>query len=128
MLPQLTVLPNSGWSHLLPWILTIILGQETCVELNNWCANMNINLETPGISTFPSEVTSVGIHGFWLLLDDQEYFVAFADYPAFRQAKVTELFHVRQLSPNQLHWPDLDIDIDIDALENPDKFPLVWHS
>ncbi|WP_420886735.1 DUF2442 domain-containing protein [Candidatus Kuenenia stuttgartensis] len=27
---------------------------------------------------------------------------------------------------SHLHWPDLDIDLEIDSLENPEKYPLVY--
>jgi hypothetical protein len=89
---------------------------------------MKMNFEQPGIDTFRSEVTSIGAHGFWLLVGNKEYFVAFADYPAFREASVAEIFHVHQLGPNQLHWPTLDIDIELGALEEPDSYPLTWRN
>jgi len=25
------------------------------------------------------------------------------------------------------HWPTLDADIELDALEEPERYPLVWH-
>jgi hypothetical protein len=41
-----------------------------------------------GADTSVSEVTSIGPHGFWLLVDDIEYFVPFRDYPVFMSATV----------------------------------------
>ncbi len=78
----------------------------------------------PGESTSLNEVTNIASHGFWLLVDDREYFVPFADYPEFRQAAVTQIFNVKRISPDQFHWPDLDIDIELGALEHPEHFPL----
>ena len=80
----------------------------------------------PGIATSASEVTNVGPHGFWLLVDDCEYFVPYSDYPAFRAATVEQIYQMEQLSPRQLYWPALDIDIELDALEKPEKFPLPY--
>jgi len=82
--------------------------------------------EQPGIDISHSEITSIGSTGFWLLLDDREYFVPFADYPAFRQATVEQILSVQQLSPTQFHWPSLDVDIEVDALERPEQYPLLW--
>ena len=76
--------------------------------------------------TSPSEVTNIGNVGFWLLVDGQEYFVPFQDYPAFKQASVVQIFNLQRLSPGQLYWPDLDIDIELDALRRPEHYPLVW--
>jgi len=49
---------------------------------------MNSNL--PGIAISHSEVTNVHTTGFWLLVDDREYFVPFEDYPVFREATVAQ--------------------------------------
>ena len=79
-----------------------------------------------GTVTSHHEVTDVSASGFWLLVDDAEYFVPFADYPVFRRAEVEQIFDVRRLSLRQLHWPALDVDIELDALEHPEYYPLTW--
>jgi hypothetical protein len=71
-------------------------------------------------------VTNISSAGFWILVDDVEYFIPFGDYPVFKKATVQQIFNFRRLSPNQLHWPDLDADVEIEALENPDEYPLLW--
>ncbi len=80
----------------------------------------------PGTDTFNSSVTSISKCGFWLLCEDVEYFIAFNDYPAFKDASVDKIFNLKFLSPKQLHWPDIDIDIELDALVNPESFPLQY--
>ena len=50
----------------------------------------------------------------------------FADYPAFRQATVEQIVNLQQPAPDQLTWPDLDIDIELAALDEPDRFPLAY--
>jgi len=80
----------------------------------------------PGTSISPSEVTNIEPLGFWLLVDNKEYFVPFADYPVFQGASIQLIFHMQRLSPNQLHWPDLDADIEIEALDQPEHYPLVF--
>ncbi len=61
-----------------------------------------------------------------MLVDDREYFVPFADYPAFRATTVAQIYGVERIAPNQLHWPALDVDIDLRELEHPEAFPLVF--
>lgn len=82
--------------------------------------------EKHGINTSVSEVTSVGSQGFWLLVNGDEYFVAFDDYPPFKQATIEQIFRMNYIEPDQLHWPDLDVDIELNALRYPEHYPLVW--
>lgn len=82
--------------------------------------------ETPGTSISSSPVTNIDPQGFWLLVDDSEYFVPFEDYPVFARATLDQIFNVERLSPGQLHWPALDADVEIEALESPERFPLSW--
>ncbi len=80
----------------------------------------------PGTSMSHSEVTNISAAGFWLLVDDQEYFVPFQDYPVFRVATVAQIYAVERSSPAQFSWPELDADIELDALEHPEQFPLIF--
>ncbi len=75
-----------------------------------------------------SEVTSINAIGFWLLVDDTEFFVPFSDYPVFRTATIDQILQMQQLAPRQFYWPSLDADIELDALERPAQYPLLWHS
>ncbi len=86
-----------------------------------------MSLEMPGVVTSHSEVTNISAVGFWLLVDDREYFVPFDDYPSFQKATVAQIYAIQKLSPTQFYWPELDIDIELEALENPERYPLVFH-
>jgi hypothetical protein len=79
----------------------------------------------PGASTSEVEVTNVSKHGFWLLIRDQEVFVPFAEFPWFRDASIGQLLNVQLPSPHHLYWPDLDVDLAVDSLFHPERFPLV---
>ncbi len=71
-------------------------------------------------------VTNITAIGFWLLIQDKEYFVPFAEYPCFKTATVTEIQRFTMLSPTQVHWFGLDCDIELEALEKPQNFPLLY--
>ena len=77
-----------------------------------------------GTNTLTNSVTSISKFGFWVLCNEKEYFIRFEDYPGFKNASVEAVFDVRFLSPTQLHWPKLDMDIEMDAIENPEAYPL----
>ncbi len=79
----------------------------------------------PGISTSPVEVSNISKHGFWLLLGDEELFLPFSEFPWFRDVPVGKILHVEFPSAGHLYWPDLDIDLAVDSIRHPEKFPLV---
>lgn len=78
-----------------------------------------------GRSTSPVEVTNVSTHGFWLFVDEQELFVSFQDFPWFKDASIHELTRVELPSPHHLYWPALDIDLAVESLTHPERYPLV---
>ena len=80
---------------------------------------------TPGPGTSPAEVTNVSPHGFWLFIGERELFVPFNQFPWFREASVREITNVLLPSPHHLYWPDLDVDLAVESIEHPEKYPLV---
>jgi hypothetical protein len=78
-----------------------------------------------GKNTSEVEVTNVSTHGFWLLLDEEELFLPFDQFPWFRDVAIDELLDVRLQHPNHLYWPKLDIDLSVESIRHPEDFPLV---
>ncbi len=57
--------------------------------------------------------------GIWLLVDEQEYFMPFTEFPWF--VKAVEVCHTKHV-----RWPSLDIDVAIDSLTYPEAYPLKY--
>ncbi len=70
------------------------------------------------------EVTNVSSHGFWLLISKTEKFVSFEAFPWFRDASIAQLTNVALPSPHHLYWPDLAVDLAVDSLDHPERYPL----
>ena len=64
-------------------------------------------------------------HGFWLFVGERELFVPFSEFPWFREASVREISNVQLPSAHHLYWPDLDIDLAVESIEHPERFPLI---
>ena len=77
-----------------------------------------------GIGTSQVEVTNISPHGLWLLLNNEELFLPFSEFPWFRDANISKIFNVELPSQNHLYWPDLDIDLSVESIRNPEHFPL----
>lgn len=71
------------------------------------------------------EVLNVSPHGFWLMANGREYFLAFVDFPWFRAATLQQLFNIEFSHGDHLYWPELDVDLNLERIEYPEKFPLV---
>jgi hypothetical protein len=80
---------------------------------------------TLGRSTSQVEVTNVSPHGFWLFVGERELFVSFKHFPWFKEASIGQISRVELPSAHHLHWPDLDIDLAVDSLTHPERYPLI---
>jgi hypothetical protein len=78
-----------------------------------------------GKSTFDVEVTNVSKHGFWLWVGERERFLPFEQFPWFRDVSIGALCNVELLNPHHLHWPDLDVDLAVESIDHPERFPLI---
>lgn len=78
-----------------------------------------------GKLTSSVEVSNVSPDGFWLLLDDRELFLPFKQFPWFRDATIRQITAVERPQPHHLRWPDLDMDLAVESIEHPERFPLV---
>lgn len=86
--------------------------------------------QTLGTSTsavepnYPVEVTNISSHGIWLLTGDKELFLPYDEFPWFKDAPIGEILKVEELTPGHFYWTDLDIDLSIESIEHPERFPL----
>ncbi len=81
-----------------------------------------------GKDTLGVEVLNVSGHGFWLLVKSEELFVPFEQFPWFRDASIAEITNVNLPSSHHLYWADLDVDLAVESLRHPEKFPLISKS
>lgn len=78
-----------------------------------------------GTVTSAIEVSLVSQQGFWLLVDDEELFVPYTEFPWFKKATIEQITEVEHPSANHLYWPMLDIDLSVESIRKPSAFPLV---
>ena len=80
--------------------------------------------EPLGQNLSDAEVTNISKHGVWLLVRGQEFFMPYDEFPWFREAPVGHVLNVTEKNTGHFYWPDLDVDIGIDTLKAPERFPL----
>ena len=77
-----------------------------------------------GKNTSAVEVTNISAHGVWILVRGKELFMSYEDFPWFKDQTVKKITNVEEPARNHFHWPDLDIDLTMEIIENPGHFPL----
>ena len=78
----------------------------------------------PGTSTLAAEITNISRNGVWLLVDERELFMPFSEFPWFAKAPVDAICNVQRPQSHHLYWPDLDIDLTVESIEHPERYPL----
>ena len=71
-----------------------------------------------------SEVTNISHHGFWVFLGDRELFLPFEEFPWFKEAPVEAILNVERPQEHHLYWPSIDVDLTVESIEYPERFPL----
>lgn len=82
-------------------------------------------MSSEALGTPTLEVTNISQHGIWLYWQGREFFLAYEQFPWFRDAKVSDILDVRLESSEHLYWPALDVDLSWSILEGPERYPLV---
>ena len=80
---------------------------------------------TLGENTSNAEITNVSPFGLWMLVGSEELYLSYKDFPWFKNATIAQVTHVERPSSGHLYWPELDIDLAVDSIRNPEAFPLV---
>ncbi len=75
------------------------------------------------ISVSIENITPTGI---WIFIRGKEYFLDYETYPWFKEKTLSKIQNVQLLHDVHIYWPDLDIDLELDCLENPEKYPLKY--
>lgn len=85
-----------------------------------------MKLQKRGKNTLISveEITPFGI---WLNVKTKEYFLSYDVFPYFQNQQNNKVKNVKLYHDFCLHWPQLDIDLELDNLEHPEKYPLVFN-
>ena len=83
-----------------------------------------MKLKNHGKNISSVEIVNISEFGLWISIEDKEYFLSFENFPWFKNARINEIHNVELSSGNHLYWSDLDVDLNLDIINSPEKFPL----
>ena len=79
----------------------------------------------PGaVTSETAELAAVLPAGVRLLVGGEELFLPFSEFPWLRDATVAQLENVQRPSADHLYWSDIDVDLSVDSIRHPDRYPL----
>ena len=78
----------------------------------------------------PKQPTSVAVlminaQGMLITVQGQDYFLSYNRVPWLRDARISSVLNVRISVPRAIEWPDLDVDLEIESLRHPERYPLI---
>ncbi|RLA06641.1 MAG: DUF2442 domain-containing protein [Gammaproteobacteria bacterium] len=73
-----------------------------------------------------AEITNISAFGLWILTNEKEFFVDFDKFPWFKNQSIADITQVENQGFGHLYWKNLDIDLSLNMIENPDKYPLTY--
>jgi hypothetical protein len=79
---------------------------------------------THGKTTSAIEITDIGAQGIRLLRRNEELFLSYQEFPWFKNQPKRKIENVTEVSPEHFYWPEIDVDLCLDSIRHPDKFPL----
>ena len=63
--------------------------------------------------------------GFWIFYQGREYQVPFETFPWFKKCPIGSIYNYEVDNFGNFHWPDIEVDLNIDILEHPENYPLI---
>lgn len=77
-----------------------------------------------GERTSAVEIVDISAHGIWLFAGAEEHFLSFDEFPWFKQASIAAVLNVIEEREGNFYWPELDVDLCLESIQHPERFPL----
>ncbi len=70
-------------------------------------------------------VLMINAQGIMISVQGYDYFLSYNRIPWMQDAPIRSVLNVQMSGPEAIEWPDLDVDLEIDSLRHPERYPLV---
>ncbi|MBQ9499593.1 MAG: DUF2442 domain-containing protein [Bacteroidaceae bacterium] len=67
----------------------------------------------------------INAQGIMISVAGNDYFLSYNRIPWMKDASIKSVLNVRMSGQNAIEWPDLDVDLEIESLKHPERYPLV---
>ena len=77
------------------------------------------------INSTSADVLMINDRGVMISVLGQDYFLSYNRVPWMRDATINEVLDVRMIGKNAIEWPKLDVDLELESLKHPERYPLL---
>lgn len=70
-------------------------------------------------------VLMINDNGLMISVQGQDYFLSYNRIPWMRNASIADALNVQMSGRNAIEWPNLDVDLEIESLKHPERYPLL---
>lgn len=81
---------------------------------------LSVNSQSTSVS-----VLMINAQGIMICVDGNDYFLSYNRVPWMKDATISSVLNVRKEGRSAIAWPDLDVDLEIESLRHPERYPLV---
>ena len=72
-----------------------------------------------------SPIVAITKNGIAISIQGQDYFLSYNRVPWMKDATINEVLDVRMSGKNAIEWPKLDVDLEVESLRHPERYPLL---
>ena len=85
---------------------------------------METNLNASSQNTSVS-VLMINAQGIMLSVLGNDYFISYNRMPWLKDARISDVLNVHMSGRSAIEWKNLDIDLEIESLKHPERYPLI---
>ena len=72
-----------------------------------------------------ASVLMINAQGIMISVCGQDYFLSYNRIPWMRDAAIKDVLNIQMCGNEAVEWPNLDIDLELDSLRHPERYPLL---
>ena len=77
------------------------------------------------INSTSVSVLMINGQGIMISVGGQDFFLSYNRVPWMREASINDVLNIRMCGNDAVEWPALDVDLEIDSLRHPERYPLL---
>ena len=70
-------------------------------------------------------VLMINAQGIMISVAGQDFFLSYNRIPWMREASINDVLNIQMCGNEAIEWPNLDVDLEIDSLRHPERYPLL---